>query len=371
MGQVGFLVPLREFLPAEAPQRAYVAALDQLPWQTRVTTTATGLLVERSENESGYFHILWNTAARGPLVLITGTIVEREEPYNLPVELARGVICRLRNQVGGWEAAGLTPPPTVIAQLQQALRRFVTAATSQDRPADAAAHAQQAIEAALVGSDLLVDAFAQQAIRVRKGQALKLAILLGGSLGQVPPEKLMTEPFLAAFNAAIVPCTSDASRAASRTPAMGIDRRAACLVREPRRARRRRTAFGSRAGRVAGLALSLGRRFQEYLVGGHRADSDRDDALQGTSPSLELHRAREHRRRAVAIGRRSLAADGASGRNGSQCRSAHAGDGDIRPAVGRLSRTNRARFAAASLRRRFGPLRAWPGGDWVGIELGR
>jgi len=207
MGQVGFLVPLREFLPAEAPQRAYLSALDQLPWQTRVTTTATGLLVERSENESGYFHILWNTATRGRLVLITGTIVEREQPYNLPVELARGVICRLRNQVGGWEAAGLTPPATVVAQLQQAMQRFVTAATSQDRPADAAAHAQQAIEAALVGSDLLVDAFAQQAIRVRKGQALKLAILLGGSLGHVLPDKTMTEPFLAAFNAAVVPCT--------------------------------------------------------------------------------------------------------------------------------------------------------------------
>ena len=234
MGQVGFLVPLREFLPAEASQRAYVAALDQLPWQTRVTTTATGLLVERSENESGYFHILWNTATRGPLVLITGTIAEREEPYNLPVELARGVICRLRNQVGGWEAAGLTPPPTVIAQLQQAMRRFVTAATSQDRPADAAAQAQQAIEAALVGSDLLVDAFAQQAIRVRKGQALKLAILLGGSLGQVPPDKADDRAVSGGLQRGRGSLHLEPSRAASRTPAMGFDRRAACLVREPR-----------------------------------------------------------------------------------------------------------------------------------------
>ena len=207
MGQVGFLVPLREFLPAEAPKRAFLSALDQLPWQTRVTPTATGLTVERAEHESGYFHILWTTAARGRLVLITGTIVERAEPYNLPVELARGVICRLRNQVGGWEAAGLSPPATVTAQLKLAMKHFVTAATSQDRPADAAAHAQQAIEAAIVGSDLLVDSFAQQAIRMRKGQATKLAILLGGSLGQVLPDKTMGDPFLAAFNAAIVPCT--------------------------------------------------------------------------------------------------------------------------------------------------------------------
>ena len=207
MGQVGFLVPLREFLPAEAPQRAYLSALDQLPWQTRVSTTATGLLVERSEHESGYFHILWSTATRGRLELISGTILERAEPYNLPVELGRGVICRLRNQIGGWEAAGLSPPSTAVAQLKLAMQHFVIAATSQDRPEEAAAQAQKAIEAALAGGDLLVDSFAQQAIRVRKGQASKLAILLGGSLGQVIPDKTMADPFLAAFNSAVIPCT--------------------------------------------------------------------------------------------------------------------------------------------------------------------
>lgn len=206
MGQVGFLVPLRQFLPAEAPQRAYLSALDQLPWQTRVTATPTGLVVERSENESGYFHILWTTATRGELILITGTVIERAAPYNLPVELARGVLCRLRNQVGGWEAAGLAPPSTVIAQLKLAMRYFVQAVTSQDRPQEAAEKAQEAIEAALVGGDQLVDSFAQQAIRMRKGQAPKLAILMGGSLGNTVPDKTMADAFLAASNSAIVPC---------------------------------------------------------------------------------------------------------------------------------------------------------------------
>jgi hypothetical protein len=207
MGRVGFLVPLREFLPAEAPQRAYLSPLDQLPWQTRVTVTETGLIVERSESDSGYFHILWSIGARGSQVLITGTVAERDEPYNLPVELARGIICRLRNQVGGWEAAGLTPPPAVTAHLKRAMRHFVLAAISQDQPREAAAHAQEAIDAAVIGSDLLVDSFAQQAIRIRKGQASKLAILLGGSLGHVIPDKAIADAFLAAFNAALLPCT--------------------------------------------------------------------------------------------------------------------------------------------------------------------
>jgi hypothetical protein len=206
MGQIGFLVPLAEYLPAEGLDRAYLAALDQLPWHTRATRTTKGLLIERAENESGYLHILWQTANRGRVVLITGTIAERPEPYNLPVELARGMVCRLRNQVGGWEAAGLDVPPAVMALLKVAMQHFIAAATSQDRPPAAAAQAQEAIEAALVASDLLVDAFAEQAIRIRKGPAPRLPILFGGSLEQTVPDRALTESFLAAFNSAIVPC---------------------------------------------------------------------------------------------------------------------------------------------------------------------
>lgn len=206
MGQVGFLVPLAEYLPAEAAARAYLSGLDQLPWQTRVTPTATGLLVERTESESGYFHILWSTATRGRVVLISGTVAERSEPYNLPVELARGMVCRLRNQVGGWEAAGLSPPSGVTALLKVAMQHFVSAATSQERPTEAAARAQEAIEASLMASDLLVDSFAQQAIRLRKGQAARLAFLLGGSLDEIIPTGAVADAFSDAFNAAIIPC---------------------------------------------------------------------------------------------------------------------------------------------------------------------
>lgn len=206
MGLVRFLVPLAEFLPAEGPKRAFLSALDQLPWQTRVTSTDTGLVVERAENESGYFHILWTTATRGAVVLITGTIAEREASYNLPVELARGVICRLRNQVGGWEAAGLTPPSAVTALLKVAMQHFIAAATSQDRPKEAAAQAQEAIEAALVGSDLLVDAFADQAIQIRKGESQRLPILFGGSLDNAAPSDAWSSLYVSAFNAVQIPC---------------------------------------------------------------------------------------------------------------------------------------------------------------------
>ena len=66
MGQVGFLVPLAEFLPAEAPQRAYLAALDQLPWQTRVTATATACSSSGRKTNRAIFTFSGHTATRGP-----------------------------------------------------------------------------------------------------------------------------------------------------------------------------------------------------------------------------------------------------------------------------------------------------------------
>jgi hypothetical protein len=205
MGQVGFLVPRRECLPAEALERAYLAGLDDLPWETRVTATSNGLSADRSESDSGYFHILWRVPGRGAQVLGTTTVREREAPYNLAVELARGSLNRLRNQLAGWEMAGLAPPAAVAVHLAQAMEEFAAAATNQQQPAAAADRAQQAIVATLAGSDLLAAGFAEHAIRLRKSQSAKLTMLYGVRLDEKVPEPALTTSLASAFNSAIVP----------------------------------------------------------------------------------------------------------------------------------------------------------------------
>ncbi len=205
MGQVGFLVPRRECLPAEALDRAYLAGLDDLPWETRVVATPNGLSAQRSESDSGYFHILWRVPGRGAQVLATTTVREREAPYNLAVELARGSLNRLRNQLAGWEMAGLAPPTAVAGHLSRAMHAFAAAAIDQQEPAAAADHAQEAIVSTLLGSDLLAAEFAEHAIRLRKGQSAKLTMLFGTRLGQQLPEPTASTQLAAAFNSAIVP----------------------------------------------------------------------------------------------------------------------------------------------------------------------
>ena len=189
MGQLALLVPRPEHLPAQAAQQAYLAGLDELPWETRVSVADGRLIVQRSVSDSGYLHILWRVAGRGDQVLSTSTLSERPVPYNLPVELARGTLNRLRNQLTGWDMAGLTPPASVIDQLKQGMRQFAAAATDQEEPLVAADHAQAAIASALAGSDALAAAFAEYAIRVRKGQSVKVTMLYGATLGAEIPNR--------------------------------------------------------------------------------------------------------------------------------------------------------------------------------------
>src|SRR5216684_7561840 len=112
MGQTRFLVPRCENLPPKAAQFAYLAGLDDIPWRTRVSEADNILTAERLESESGGFHILWTVAGRGQQMLATATLVERDEPYNLPVELARGTVYRLKANIDAWEFAGLPLPPS-------------------------------------------------------------------------------------------------------------------------------------------------------------------------------------------------------------------------------------------------------------------
>ena len=204
MGQTRFLVPRRENLPPKAAQFAYLAGLDDIPWRTRVSESDNILSAERLESESGSFHILWTVAGRGHQMLATATLVERDEPYNLPVELARGTAYRLKANLDAWEQAGLPLPPQVADESKRAMVEFVAAVAALETPNDAADHAQRSLEAALSAADLLVAAFGEEAARVRAAQPVKQTILFGADLNSLVPDNTLSGIFANAFNTAIV-----------------------------------------------------------------------------------------------------------------------------------------------------------------------
>ncbi len=205
MGLMRFLVPRRDLLPADADQRAYITGLDELPWQSRTQWMGDQLVVRRAESDSGCFHIPWNVSGAGELTLATACLMERDQPYHLPVELARGSVHRLRNQIAAWQAIGLVVPENVSSRLSTALAHLSRAATSQHDPATATLAADQAInEAHLTVCELIVT-YAQQSLTSRARQTTKVTKLLGVNLGSSPLKESLQKEVLTAINAATVP----------------------------------------------------------------------------------------------------------------------------------------------------------------------
>src|SRR5206468_3095056 len=96
------------------------------------------LLVEREGNESVKVHIPWPIDGFGMPLIATGTLQQRERPYLLPVELARGKINQTRNQLADWQQVGLEVPDGVTAKLHEAVTLLTAAACGQDQPTNAA-----------------------------------------------------------------------------------------------------------------------------------------------------------------------------------------------------------------------------------------
>ncbi|HEX4130847.1 MAG TPA: endo-1,4-beta-xylanase [Pirellulales bacterium] len=204
LAQMRMLVDPASRVDAAAAERAYLTGLDQIPWPTRAHLAGGQLLLERAVSDSGRLHIPFQVEHRGELMLATGTLMQRDRPYYLEVELARGKLNQVRNQLAEWLALGLVVTPSVESALRRALEEFTLAVTVPEDQATAAGRARHAIELAVEAGELLIDCYVEQASALRMKQLGRLPTLLGIHLGH----RLMSPTALAqvsgAFNALVV-----------------------------------------------------------------------------------------------------------------------------------------------------------------------
>src|SRR5262245_16182523 len=120
MGMMHFLLP--DSLTAEAAQeleRACVAGgPDNMPWPTRVRVERGRLILGRDVDESGFLVVPWSVNGVGRLMTNTATLMERDAPYDLQLELARGKVNQIRCQVSDWRSVGLIVSPDLNQQIQ-------------------------------------------------------------------------------------------------------------------------------------------------------------------------------------------------------------------------------------------------------------
>ena len=133
MGQMRFIVSPPQRITEEVLQFTYMSGMDRTPWVVHAEADDGELVLERDVSDSGSVTVPWQVEGHGLLALSTGTLVERWEPYHLPLELARGTINVLRTQLYEWQSIGLTVPDEVHGLLKEALLKFSWAVVQQQR----------------------------------------------------------------------------------------------------------------------------------------------------------------------------------------------------------------------------------------------
>ena len=199
MGQMRFQTADRDRIAPDSLDRIYVAGLEEIPWSTRTRWEGDLLVVERAISDSGCVYVPWSVDGHGLNVLATTTLMERERPYILELELARGVINRIRNRQFIWEWLGLDMPPSLQEDLDAATREFARAATSQQEPARAGQFANRALTRALTTARDLVKEYTEQAIAARQRQ-MPIATLMGVTLNPQTPKVELRRQLVEACN---------------------------------------------------------------------------------------------------------------------------------------------------------------------------
>lgn len=205
MGVLCFHVPDAEQLDPQVFETAYVTGIEGIPWPCVSTRRGDQFIIQRDIDESGKLHIVWPTRTYGNVTLMTASLKVGSSVYNLPLELCRGTVGRLRNQIFEWQRIGLRVAPSTIQLSDQALEGFIKAVTTPGDDRRQAALAQDAIELALRGASELCDAFSTQMLDVRKQNENRLSTLLGVSLAPALSLPSVTDAVCTAFNLVNLP----------------------------------------------------------------------------------------------------------------------------------------------------------------------
>jgi hypothetical protein len=206
MGTMTFQLP--PSLPApvlrELGRACIAGGPDNMPWPSEVNAGNGRLTVRRTSDDSGYLAVPWEVDGAGLLMGTTATLMERPQPYQLQLELARGKVNQLRCQAADWIAGGLVLPDDLSQRIRQATLSFGRAVTQPLSDA-AGQQAQEALTLACAAAHDLVRTYVQQVFEIRHQRSAALDTALGVPLAGKPPEGEAGDALRRACNAVRLP----------------------------------------------------------------------------------------------------------------------------------------------------------------------
>jgi GH35 family endo-1,4-beta-xylanase len=162
------------------------------------------LQVRRDIDESGRVLVPWQVPGFGQLMNSTTILMEREQPYPLGVELARGKVLSIRSQLADWQMHNLQVPEALDQLIQQTTHEFGHALMFPVESANA--QAVQMLPLAHRAAAELVHVYTEQLFRFRHAQHGRFDSHLTCRIDRLPEGQIAS--FLhKCFNAVSVPLT--------------------------------------------------------------------------------------------------------------------------------------------------------------------
>jgi hypothetical protein len=200
MGLMRLIVHDRDRIPPGGLEHVHICGSDDLPWFCRAYFSGNQLIIERNEDDSGRVYVPWRIGHSSPVLINTSTLMERDRPYLLEVELARGMLNNLRNQLAQWESMGLAVPKGLSNGVLEATVEFSRAATMQDDGAAAAEWAERSLATTRTTMASLTDEYVRQATAARRTQPRQVAAWFGVNLGGKAPKATVARQVVSTFN---------------------------------------------------------------------------------------------------------------------------------------------------------------------------
>ncbi len=205
MGTMNFLMPAPPSPDAakELSRACVIGGPDSMPWPTEVLLNDKQLAVRRTVNESGCLAVPWDVDGQGRLMVSTATLMERDSPYDISLELARGKINQLRCQAADWQLGGLQ----VNAELAEKVRAVgLSFAKAVGQPEDVD-HLRFSLGQAVRTGGELVGAYVGQVFQARHHRQPQLPTLLGCRITAARPSPEPSALMRQAFNSVRIPFT--------------------------------------------------------------------------------------------------------------------------------------------------------------------
>lgn len=110
----------------------HVVGVDRMPWPSHSDLHGNILTIRRDGREGCSVRLPRNVAGFGEVVLRTACLMQRDEPYRVDVELCRGRMTQIRNQLAAWESEGWSIGMEQENRLRQTLHLLQKAVMAAD-----------------------------------------------------------------------------------------------------------------------------------------------------------------------------------------------------------------------------------------------